>query len=399
MSTSPDFATLWPLDPKVDFLNHGSFGSCPKHVLELQAELRARLEAEPVVFLIRELERRLDEAREAVAAFLGARPQDLVFVTNATEGVNAVLRSLRFQPGDELLTTSHEYNASRNALEFAAERNGARMVVADIPFPGTTPELVESLVMEKVTPRTKLALLDWITSPTGLVLPLKSLVSRLRERGVETLVDGAHAPGHVPTDLHALGAAYFAGNLHKWLCAPKAAAVLHVRADKQAEIRPTSISHGANSPRKDRSRFLLEFDWTGTRDPTPALCAPECIRYIGSLLPGGWPEVMANNRAKALAARQALCQALGIPAPAPESMMGSLAAVPLPDSGGNGPRPLFSGDEVQETLLREHRIQVPVFPWPAPPRRVLRISAQLYNRPEQYQRLAKLLPPLVRPAP
>jgi len=398
MSTDPsDLSRLWPLDPAIDFLNHGSFGSCPRHILQVQAELRARMEAEPIVFLIHELEQRLDESRQAVAAFLGAKAEDLVFVSNATQGINAVLRSLRFQPGDELLTTNHEYNASKNVLEFAAQRDGARTVVVDVPFPGTTPELVESRILEAVTPRTRLALVDWITSPTGLRWPLESLVPKLRERGVETLIDGAHAPGMIPVELDRLGAAYFAGNLHKWVCAPKGTAVLHVRKDRQAEIRPVTISHGANSPRKDRSRFLIEFDWTGTLDPTPWLCAKECIQYMGSLLPGGWPAVMAANREKAIRAREALCRALQIPAPAPESMLGSLAAVPLPPGKPSAapPRSPLYTDALHETLFREHHIQVPIAPWPAPPARVLRVSCQLYNRPEQYERLAKLLPQLV----
>jgi isopenicillin-N epimerase len=395
--TSADLSRHWTLDPKVDFLNHGSFGACPRPVLELQSELRAKLETEPCVFFLHELEARLDDARQAVADFLGARPEDMAFVTNATQGVNAVLGSLRFQPGDELLTTNHEYNATKNALEFAARRDGAKVVVAEVPFPGATLELAVSRVMEQVTPRTRLALLDWITSPTGFLQPMEVLVPKLRERGVETLVDGAHAPGQIPVKLDALGAGYFAGNLHKWVCAPKGAAVLHVRSDLKDRIRPTTISHGANSPRKDRSRFWLEFDWTGTMDPTPWLCAKEAIRFMGSLLPGGWPVVMAANREKAIAARNRLCEALEIAAPVPDSMVGSMVAVPLPPG-----KPLTEPQttllfpcELQQLLFREHHIQVPIAPWPAPPARVLRVSCQLYNRPEQYERLAGLLAQLV----
>jgi len=392
-----ELARHWTLDPRVDFLNHGSFGACPRPVLALQSELRDRLEREPCVFFLHELEARLDEARAAVAPFLGARPEDMAFVSNATQGLNAVLGSLRFQPGDELLVTNHEYNASRNALEFAARRDGAKVVVAQVPFPGTTPELVEARVLEAVTPRTKLAMLDWITSPTGFIQPIESLVPKLRERGVETLIDGAHAPGQVPVNLDALGAAYFAGNLHKWCCAPKGAAVLHVRRDLRDQVRPTSISHGASSPRKDRSRFWMEFDWTGTVDPTPWLCAPESLRFLGSLLPGGWPAVMATNHELALQAQGMLCRALGLDAPVPASMVGSMAAVALP-AGPSPAKPqttLMFPSALQEMLFKEHHIQVPVAPWPAPPARVLRVSCQLYNRPEQYERLAKLLPELV----
>ena len=220
---------------------------------------------------------------------------------------------------------------------------------------------------------------------------------RLRERGVETLVDGAHAPGQIPVKLDALGAAYFSGNLHKWVCAPKGAAVLHVRRDLQDQVRPTTISHGANSPRKDRSRFWLEFDWPGTVDPTPWLCAKEAIRFMGTLLPGGWPEVMASNREKSLRARDRLCRALKIEAPVPDSMMVAMAAVPLP-SGKPLAQPqtsLLYPDELQQLLFREYHIQVPIAPWPAPPARMLRVSCQLYNRAEQYERLADLLPQLL----
>jgi isopenicillin-N epimerase len=394
---SADLPRHWTLDPKIDFLNHGSFGACPRPVLELQAELRARLESEPCVFFLHELEGRMDEARHAVAAFLGAQAEDMAFISNATQGLNAVLGSLRFEAGDELLVTDHEYNASRNALEFAARRDGAKVVVVQVPFPGTTPELVESRVLEQVTPRTRLAMLDWITSPTGFRQPLETLVPRLRERGVETLIDGAHAPGMIPVQLDALGAAYFAGNLHKWACAPKGAAVLHVRRDLRDRVRPTCISHGANSPRKDRSRFWMEFDWTGTVDPTPWLCAPESIRFLESLLPGGWPAVMAANREKALRARDVICRALDVPAPVPDSMLGSMAAVPLP-AGPHLTEPqqtLLFPCALQQLLFKEYRIQVPIAPWPAPPARVLRVSCQLYNRPQQYERLAKLLPELI----
>jgi isopenicillin-N epimerase len=394
---SDDLARHWTLDPKIDFLNHGSFGACPRPVLALQAELRERMERELCVFLIRELESRLDEARSAVARFLGAQPEDMAFLSNATQGVNSVLGSLRFRPGDELLVTDHEYNASKNALDFAAQRDGAKVVVVQVPFPGTTPEMVEARVLEAVTPRTRLAMLDWITSPTGLVQPIESLVPKLRQRGVETLIDGAHAPGQVPLQLDKLGAAYFTGNLHKWCCTPKGSAVLHVRRDLRDQVRPTSISHGANSPRKDRSRFWLEFDWTGTVDPTPWLCAPEAIRFLGSLLPGGWPALMAANHQKALQAQAALCRALKIDAPAPASMVGSMAAVPLP-SVVPSERPQGSPlhpSALQDLLFKEHHIEVPVFPWPAFPARVLRVSCQLYNRPEQYERLAQLLPAMV----
>ncbi len=382
----------WPLDPKVLFLNHGSFGSCPLPVLEFQGALRRRLERQPVQFLVRDLEPLLDQARAALAQFTGARPDDLVFVPNATSGVNTVLRSLVFDAGDELLVTDHEYNACRNALDFAAARAGAKVVAASVPFPLASTDQVVEAILEQVTPRTRLALVDHVTSQTGLILPIGPIVRELAARGVDTLVDGAHGPGMVPLDLESLGAAYYTGNCHKWLCAPKSAAFLHVRPDRQQSIHPLSISHGWTSPRADRSRYLIEFAWTGTLEPSACLSVPEALRFMGGLLPGGWPQIMARNRALALEARAILCQALDIAPPCPEECVGAMAAVPLPDAGESerAAPPLYM-DPLQDDLLARHAIEVPVIPWPAFPKRLLRVSAQLYNNRAQYQLLAAAL--------
>jgi isopenicillin-N epimerase len=390
MSDNP-FRPFWGLDPEVSYLNHGAFGACPTLVLEHQAQLRARLEAGPVRFMHRDLEPLLDKAREQLAAFLGADAEDLCFVSNATTGVNTVLRSLRFAPGDELLTIDHEYNASRNALQFVADRLGAKVVVAPLPWPVTSADAVVEAVLARVTPRTRLLLIDHVTSPTALVLPVERLVAQLRERGVETLVDGAHAPGMLPLSLRTLGAGYYTGNLHKWVCAPKGAAFLHVRRDLQPGIRPLTISHGYNSTRQDRSQFRLDFDFTGTDDYTPFLCVPKALSLLGGLMPGGWASVMEDNRAKALVARAELGARLGVQPLCPDEMVGSMAAVALPDAAPyEAQGPLFL-DPLQDRLFTEHRIEVPVVSWPRRPRRHLRISAQLYNTPSEYTRLADAL--------
>ncbi|MBE9009622.1 aminotransferase class V-fold PLP-dependent enzyme [Pseudanabaenaceae cyanobacterium LEGE 13415] len=378
---------FWSLDPNCTFLNHGSFGACPIPVLEVQQAFRSRLERQPLRFLGREFEPLLDQAREALAAFLGASVEELVFVPNATTGVNAVLRSLIFSPSDELLTTSQEYNACRNALDFVAERSGAKVVVAEVPFPIDSPNQVIESILAKVSDRTKLALIDHVISQTGLVFPIAQIVQALSDRGIDTLIDGAHAPGMVDVNLSQLGATYYASTCHKWMCAPKGAAFLYVKKDKQSEIRPLTISHGANSPRRDRSRFQLEFDWMGTDDPTAYLTVPSAIEFMNSLLPGGWAELRASNRSKALSARNLLCNLLNVAPPCPEEMIGSLATIPLPDG---------SYIELQDALYEKFNIEVPIVPVPQAPKRLIRISAQIYNTIQQYEYLGKSLQTLLQ---
>jgi isopenicillin-N epimerase len=367
------FASLWTLDPAVDYLNHGSFGACPAAVLAHQAALRGEMEREPVDFLSGGLEARLDVVRGALAEFIGAEPKDLVFVPNATAGVNAVLRSLTFEPGDEILITTHTYNACRKTVEYVAARSGARVVTAQIPFPGVDPDSAAAAVLDAASDRTRLALIDHVTSPTALILPIARLVDGLEARGIDTLVDGAHAPGMVPLALSELNAAYYTGNAHKWLCAPKGAAFLYVRRDRQAGVHPNVISHGYTGG------FHAEFDWIGTLDPTPWLCIPAALRFVGSLLPGGWPEVMRRNRELALGARDVLLGRLAVPAPAPDLMIGSMAAIPLPgvDAGCDTKR--------LHDWLRARGIEAWLHPHPVP---LLRVSAQLYNRLDQFRHLA-----------
>ena len=379
--SQPNWAQYWSLDPAIVFLNHGSFGACPLPVLALQQQLRQRIERQPLQFFGRDLEQLLDRARIDLAAFVGADADDLAFVPNATTGINTILRSLTFEPGDELLTTNQEYNACRNALDFVAARSGAKIVVAEVPYPIESSQQAIEPILQAVSSKTRLALLDHITSQTGLVFPIAEIIRLLTAQGVDTLIDGAHAPGMVALDLSAIAPTYYSANAHKWLCSPKGAAFLYVQRDKQDKIRPLTISHGANSPRRDRSRFRLEFDWTGTDDPTAYLCVPEAIRFMGSLLPGGWSELMAHNRAKAIAARKILCEILKVAPPCPDEMVGSLATVPLSDG---------SYVELQDALLG-FGIEVPIVPYPAAPNRLVRVSAQLYNTLDQYEKLGQAI--------
>jgi isopenicillin-N epimerase len=376
-----NLASLWCLDPSVTYLNHGSFGACPAAVLAQQAALRLEMEREPVDFLSVNLPARLDAAREALSAFLGAEPADLVFVPNATTGVNAVLRSLSLERDDELLVTNHTYAACRKIIDFVASRTGARVVVANLPFPCRDEADIIAAIQQRVSSRTRLALLDHVASPTALILPVARLITDLQARGIDTLVDGAHAPGMLPLRLSELGAAYYTGNAHKWLCAPKGAAFLHVRRDRQAHLHPTVISHGY------AAGFHAEFDWTGTFDPTPWLCIPESLRFMGGLLPGGWPQVMAANRALTLQARALLLETAGVDVPCPDAMIGSMASIPLPPAAPGSPADRLNCEGLH-TWFRERGVETWLHPNPRP---LLRISAQLYNDMDQFEQLAELL--------
>ena len=385
----------WCLDPDLTLLNHGSFGACPRVVLETQAELRAEMERSPVRFLGREFEDRLDGVREVLGPFLGAQPEDLVFVPNATTAVNSVLRSMALEAGDEVIYTDQGYNACNNAVDYVTARAGARPVVVSLPFPvASADELVEA-ILARVTPRTRLALLDHVTSPTALVLPLETLVPALRERGVEVLIDGAHAPGMLPLDLDALGAGYVTGNCHKWMCCPKGSAYLHVRRDLQPGVRPAVISHGANDKRTARSRFRIEFDWMGTIDPTAVLSIPSAVAFFDQLLPGGWDELRQRNHRLACDGRRELNTTLGLADAAPESMLGSMAAITLPDGNPEPRASAFDVDPLQRALFDDHGLEVPISPWPRPDSRLLRISAQAYNDLADYRRLAAALEELL----
>ncbi len=391
MTGRSEHARHWTLDPDVVFLNHGSFGACPRQVQQAQQALRDQLDRQPLDFFVTDYEARLDAARAELAAFVGVQPHDLVFVTNATTGVNAVLGSYDLRAGDRLLVTDHGYNACTNAARYVAERAGASVDTAHIPFPIDSAAQVVEAIVDAITPRTRLLLVDHVTSPTALVLPIADIAAACAERGVDVLVDGAHAPGMLPLDIEALGVAYYTGNCHKWLCAPRGAALLWVRPDLQPSVRPTVISHGANRSRVGRSRYLLEFDWTGTGDPTAAMCVGDAIRTVGDMLDGGWNEVMARNHALALQARDTLCAALDTPPPAPDDMLGSMAAVPLPDGAGGPPTHPFGLTDLQLRLRHERNIEVPVVAWPAWPARLVRASAALYNGPSEYTVLADAL--------
>ena len=403
--TEAERAALWRLDPEIAFLNHGSFGACPIPVLAAQAAWRDRLEAEPVRFLAVEAPPLLAAVREELAAFLGADPAGLVFVTNASAGVGTALQAARhlLAPGDEILVTDHEYNATANAAAVAAEAAGARVVVARLPWPRPDMDGIVAAVEGALTPRTRVAILDHVTSATACILPVERLVPALEARGIATIVDGAHGPGLLPLDLAALGASWYAGNLHKWLCAPKGAAFLSVRADRRRITRPLVTSHGWNAPPGADGRFRAEADWTGTDDPSALLAVPSAIATVGALDPGGWPGLMAANRAGAIALRDRLLAIVGAEPLVPDDLTAAMALIPIPADRAPAPPDDAALDpgwsRTEDPLgpaLRERGIEVPVMTFPATPalgprRRLLRVSWQRYVRDSDVARLAAAL--------
>jgi len=366
------------LDPAVTFLNHGSFGARSRAVVDHQADHRRAFEAEPIDWLDRRRDERLATAKDAVGRFLGMPPAHFGFVTNASAAVCAVLRSLSFEPGEEILTTDHAYGAVMRTIEHVARRAGATPVVVPLPVPvGESGEVVDA-VRRAMTDRTRLLVLDHVTSPTATILPVTELVALARERGVRVLVDGAHAPGMLELDVPAVGADWYAGNLHKWVCAPVGAAFLHASPDAP-RVHPPIISHF------HEESFAEEFSWQGTRDITPWLTVPAAIEWMGRLGgEAGWPAVRRHNVTLAREAADILIHAWGTSATAPPAMRGSMATVALPAAWrGSADRP----EEVRDRLFHEDAIEVPIVEvrgtWHA------RISAQVYNRREQYVRLAE----------
>jgi isopenicillin-N epimerase len=267
------------------------------------------------------------------------------------------------------------------------------VVCADVPWPLRDPGQVTDAVLGAVTERTRLVLLSHVTSPTGVVFPVEQIVRELNARGVDTLVDGAHGPGMVPMDLRALDAPYYAGNCHKWMCAPKGAGFVSIRKDRRHLIRPLTISHGANSPRTNRPRLRLEFDYSGTADLSPYLVLPDLIRFMDGLVPGGWPEILFRNRELAIRGRAILCREWNAHPPAPESMIASLAAVPIRErTEAEAAMPTRYHDALQDRLVSHWHIQAPVVVFPHGGReRMVRIAAQLYNSLEQVEYLARAI--------
>jgi isopenicillin-N epimerase len=378
VSYGPALRPLWLLEPDAIFLNHGSHGATPASVMAAQDALRLRMEAQPVRFMQSELPAALRAAAARLAGFLGgADGKDLVFVENATTAINAVLRSLRFEPGDEILCTTHSYGAVRNAIAHTCAVTGARMVAADIPFPIAGPAQVEAAVAAVLSPRTRLAVLDHVTSATALVLPIERLVRQCSAAGARVLVDAAHAPGMLAMDVPALGADWVTGNAHKWLYAPKGCAFLWASPQAQHGLHPTNISHGLDKG------LIAEFDWVGTRDPTAWLAIGAALDFYDAM---GGGAIRSYMHGLVCQGASLIARTLGTEMGAPPAMLGAMASVALPPLA---PATREGADRVHDALWGQHRIEVPIMVFAD--RLWVRISAQIYNSLEDYRALAQAL--------
>lgn len=368
--------------PDVAFLNHGSFGACPRPVFDTYQAWQRELEAEPVEFLGRRINDLLAEARKVLGGFVGAEADDLVFVTNATYGVNVVARSLDLGPGDEVLTTDHEYGACDRTWKFICESRGARYVKIPIPLPLPDDDEIIDRLWAGVNERTKVIFVSHITSPTAIILPIAEICRRAREAGILTVIDGAHTPGQIELRLEELGADFYTGNCHKWLCAPKGSGFLYARREQQARLYPLIVSWGWESETPGPSPFIDHFTWLGTADPSAHLSVPAAIEFQRGY---DWPQVREACHALAISARKRLEDVTEMPTISSESNYVQMCAIELPAG---------SIEKLGTRLFDEYKVEVPLVRWNN--REFLRISIQAYNSVEDVDRLVDALGKMVR---
>lgn len=373
---------LFLLDPDVVFLNHGSFGACPKPVFETYQAWQLELERQPVRYFQRS-DGFLQEARAHLGRYLNTDGDNLVYVTNATFGMNIVARSIPFEPGDEILTTDQEYGAVNKTWDFICQKTGARLVKQIMPSPVTTAEEFVEVLWSGVTPRTKIISLSHITSPTALIFPLEAICRRAREAGILTVIDGAHAPGQINVDLEAIGADFYSGNCHKWLCAPKGAGFLYTRPEHQASLDPAIVSHGWGNP---DSTYIGIHQYQGTRDLAAFLSVPAAIEFQRA---HKWDEVRMRCHAIVSDVRGRLHDMTGIEPLSPDSpeWFMQMASIPLP--------PIENAAEVGRRLREEYNIEIPFGNWGDQNFTRVRVSIQAYNTMEDTNRLVQALTELM----
>jgi isopenicillin-N epimerase len=375
----PNLAAQFLLRPDVVFLNHGSFGACPQPVFETYQGWQRQLEAKPVEFLGRQIGKLLAEARERLAAYIGAEGSQIAFVPNATHGINIVARSLDLQAGDEVLGTDHEYGAIERTWRFNSEPRGVRYVRQPLSLPVQSAEAIVEQFWAGVTERTRVIVVSHITSPTALIFPVAEICKRARQAGIWTIVDGAHAPSQLDLDMQAIGADFYSGNCHKWLCAPKGAGFLYARPEVQPLLKPLIVSWGWQAERPGPSPFVDYFDWIGTADPAAYLSVPAAIDFQKE---NNWPAVRAACHELLLDASQQLTELSGREPLSPDGADWWVQMRTLP-------LPACDVEQLKARLWDDYQIEVPVHNWYGQP--YIRISIQAYNSPNDIDRLVEAL--------
>jgi isopenicillin-N epimerase len=362
------------LEDGIAFLNNGSYGAPPRVVYEAAETFRRRCEMQPIRYMQRELPGLIRAAAEALGRIVNVPAAELGIVDNATSGANAVLRDLTFAAGDEIVTTTHAYGAVRRTLQHVAARHGATLIEADVPFPSKGADEIFAAVMAQVSARTKLLVIDHITSPTALIFPVARLTAEMRARGIPVLIDGAHAPGMIDLDIPAIGADWYAGNCHKWLFAPKGCAFVWAAAAKRAALHPTVISHGYGKG------IAAEFDWVGTKDYSAWAALPTAIAFYEAQ---GGALIRARNHKLAVEAGQLVAQAWGTQVGGPPELLGNMVTIGLPVQPE---ATLENAKRIHDALWDRHKVEAPIFVFGG--KLWLRIAVQIFNELEDYKRLA-----------
>ncbi|HWQ04759.1 MAG TPA: aminotransferase class V-fold PLP-dependent enzyme [Longilinea sp.] len=383
-TSANDYRKLFMLDPDIIFLNHGSFGATPRPVFAAYQEWQRKLEWQPVEFLGRRANDLLQGARGRLAAYLNTAADNLVFVTNATHGINIIARSLRLGPDDEVLASDHEYGALDRAWRFLAGKSGFKYINIPISLPvGSAADFVESF-FTKVTPNTRVIFLSHITSPTALIFPIQAICARARATGIITVIDGAHAPGQIPLTLDTLGADFYSGNCHKWLCAPKGSAFLYAAPHVQHMVEPLIVSWGWESDHPGDSRFIDILEWTGTRDISAFLAVPDAIDFQES---HSWPDIRTRCHQLVVETQVNIQKLTGLTPLGGENpnVFAQMGASPLPAT--------TDLDIVKSRLYEEYHIEVPMIDWNGT--KLIRYSFQAYNDESDQEALLTALSDLL----
>jgi isopenicillin-N epimerase len=378
---------LFMLDPEVIFLNHGSFGACPRPVFEVYQGWQCELERQPVEFLGRRAGDLMANAREQLAAYLGASADELVYFPNPTTAINMAARSLNLQPGDEILATDHEYGAMDRTWHFICGQTGASYVQKPCPLPMTTPTAFSEAFWEGVNERTRVIFISHITSPTALIFPVEEICRRARQAGILSIVDGAHAPGQIPVNLTALGADIYTGACHKWLMAPKGAAFLYARREVQPWLAPLVVSWGYESSHPSPSQFIDYHEWQGTRDLAAFLSVPAAIEFQAA---HHWEKVRKDCHRLAGQTRQRINRLTGLEPVCPDdaehseastSWFGQMFLARLPEE--------VDLEQLKDLLYTKYQIEAPLIDWNQ--QKFIRVSIQGYNDQDDVDKLVEAL--------